>query len=146
MIETKEQVLHTDYKTGLEILALGSPTIEIVNFIAQGDCIVKKCGTSGVFTKEFSSIPKNATPTGSNLVLKGQQNNHAIYYGEFEVLEKDGVTFLRVDAPCILDHVRDLKTQTHAEHHAMWIPPGEYFIDQLNEYDHLAEESRKLID
>jgi len=141
-----EQVKALDVKTGVEILALGNPNEIKSPYISQGDCIVKKCGVKDVFIREFDSIPSDAKKLDTNLVLKGEQNNHAIYYGDFEVLEKDGITFLRVIEPCILDHVRDLKTQSHAEHHAIWISKGEYFIDQLNEYDHLAEESRKIRD
>lgn len=139
-------VSRVDTKTNIELFALGNTNKMTAPFLQQGDCIIKKCGTKGIFEKEYASIPKDAKATNSNLVLKGQQNNHAIYYGEFEVLEKNGVTFLRVTEPCILDHVKDLKLQNRAEHHAMWVPVGEYFIDQLNEFDHLMQESRKLID
>ena len=145
-MEALAQVKQVDLKTGVEILALGNPKKLNGPFVAQGDCLIKKCGTKDVFAKEFGAIPKDAIEKKTNLVLKGQQNSHAIYFGDFNIYEHDKVTFLKVNEPCIIDHVKDHNAQVRAEHHAIWIPVGEYFIDQLNEFDHLAEESRKIQD
>jgi hypothetical protein len=112
----------------------------------QGDVLWKCIGIHGVFEKEFSSIPKEAKPTGSNLVLKGANNSHALYGGKFTILEHDGITFLDVLEETTIDHVKDIQTMARAEHHAQTIKPGQYFIDQVNEFDHLLEESRKIID
>lgn len=116
-------------------------------YTQQGDAIIKKCGTKGVFKREFESIPKDAKEKSGNLVLKGQTNSHALYGGKFQLLEYDGVLFIRVTEPTVLDHVRDhMSTRERAEHHAQWIPAGEYFFDGVMEYDHLKEESRQVID
>lgn len=112
----------------------------------QGDVLWKRCGVKGYFEKEFDSIPQEAKPTGSNLVLKGANNSHALYGGRFTVLSHDGVTFLDIQEATIIDHVKDLETMIRAEHHAQTIQPGQYFIDQVNEFDHLENESRKIID
>jgi hypothetical protein len=119
----------------------------VSSIIQQGDCLLKKCGIKGVFEKEHAAIPTTAERVASNLVLKGQTNSHALYGGAFEILVDGGGTrFIRVTETATLDHVKDLITNTRAEHHAQTVPVGEYFVDQLNEYDHLLEESRKLID
>lgn len=115
-------------------------------YTQQGDCIIKKCGKHGVFEKEWKEIPEGAKDIPGNLVLKGTSNSHALYGGKFRLSELNGVTFLRVTEPTILDHVRDTKTQAHAEHHAQWIPAGDYFVDGVMEYDHVREESRQAID
>ena len=115
-------------------------------FTQQGDCCIKKCGNFGIFAKEFEKIPHDAKEILGNLVLKGQTNSHALYFGEFKLYENDGVLFIKVLTPTILDHVKDHKYQVRAEHHAQWIPPGNYFQDGILEYDHLLEEARKIID
>lgn len=113
----------------------------------QGDVILKRCGIHNLFEVEHESIPKDAKEISGNLVLKGQTNSHALYGGTFQLSEKDGVMFVKVDEPTVLDHVKDhLKSQEHAEHHAQWIPVGEYFVDGVLEYDHLLQESRRVID
>lgn len=127
--------------------AIGHPTKEWISpFTGQGDCLIKKCGTNGVFKKEHKTIPSDAKKIDGNLVLKGQQNSHALYFGDFQLWEKDNVLFIEVKTPCVLDHVKDHKFQVRAEHHAQWIPVGKYFHDGILEYDHILEESRRVVD
>lgn len=116
--------------------------------IVQGDCILKKCGVHDLFIKEHKEIPDDAIELNTNLVLNGQTNSHALYGGEFKIYEKDGVKFIRVLKETTLDHVKDHKqlNAEHAEHHAQIIEVGDYFLDQVLEYDHLLEESRAIID
>ena len=114
--------------------------------IQQGDVLVKKIGINGVFKKEYKSIPSDAKPTKSNLVFKGETNSHALFEGDFELLEHEGVKFLKVNKTTVLDHVKDHNTRVRAEHHSQAIHPGDYFIDGVQEYDHLLEESRRVID
>lgn len=120
-----------------------------MNLIQQGDCLLKRVGISGLFTKEYLTIPKTAKPIKTNLVLKGTNNSHALYGGEFTVLKDvDGTIFIKVTKSTKLDHVQDHKAKKpkHAEHHAQIIPVGEYFLSQVVEYDHFLEESRVIID
>lgn len=127
---------------------LGTPDMKWTSpYTQQGDCLIKKCGRHHVFEREYVKIPTDATEKLGNLVLKGQTNSHALYGGKFQLLEKDGVLFIRVDEATVLDHVKDhLSGREAAEHHAQWIPPGEYFFDGVMEYDHLKEEARQVID
>lgn len=116
--------------------------------IQQGDCLIKKCGVTGIFKKEFASIPKEAKPLKGNLVLKGTTNSHALYGGKFQLLNHEGTLFIRVTKETKLDHVKDHRVARpkHAEHHAISIPAGEYFFDGVMEYDHQKEEKRQVID
>lgn len=117
-------------------------------YTQQGDCILKKCGDyEDIFTISYKRIPNDAKPIPGNLVLKGQTNSHALYGGRFQLLEHGGVLFIRVDEATVLDHVKDhTRKRESAEHHAQWIPRGEYFFDGVLEYDHIKEESRQVVD
>lgn len=140
--ETKETT-----KPQYPLDVLGLPDAEWRSpYTQQGDCLIKKCGVFGVFLTEHETIPANAKQIGGNLVLKGQTNSHALYFGEFKLYESDGTLFIEVLTPTILDHVKDHKHQVRAEHHAQWIPVGKYFHDGIMEYDHLREEARRVID
>jgi hypothetical protein len=127
---------------------LGSPDAKWKSpYTMQGDCLIKKCGKFGVFKTEHASIPKGTTPREGHLVLKGQTNSHALYGGKFNLMEKDGTLFIQVKEATVLDHVKDHSgPRESAEHHAQWIPPGDYFFDGILEYDHIKEESRQVID
>ncbi len=116
--------------------------------IQQGDAILKRCGVKNTFKDEFDSIPKSAKKINSNLILKGTTNSHALYGGKF-TLYKDGERlFVDVKKATTLDHVQDhlSKKPKHAEHHSQVIPVGQWFVDELLEYDHMLEESRRVID
>ncbi len=127
--------------------ALGKPDANWKSpYTQQGDLLIKKCGRFGVFETEYASIPKNADKVSSNLVLKGQNNSHALYGGKFELLTSNNVLFIKVEEATVLDHVKDRTTKEKGEHHAQWIPPGEYFVDSVQERDHIKEESRAVID
>lgn len=127
---------------------LGAPDLEWKSpFTQQGDAILKRCGRFGVFEVEHEKIPDDAVDINTHLVLKGQTNSHALYGGKFHILQKDGVLFIRVKEATVLDHVKDHNgARESAEHHAQWIPPGEYFFDGVMEFDHVLEESRQVID
>lgn len=43
-------------------------------------------------------------------------------------------------------HTQDGTTISHEEHHPIAIPPGEYVIGIVREYDHFAEEARQVRD
>lgn len=116
-------------------------------YTQQGDLIIKKIGNHGVFKKEYASIPEDAKPIEGNLVLKGMTNSHALYGGKFQLYKNDERLFLKVEESTVLDHVKDHSSgREHAEHHAQDIEVGEYFVDNVLEYDHILEESRKVID
>lgn len=127
---------------------LGQPDKQWTShYSQQGDCLIKKVGKFGVFKTEFVEIPKDAEEVKGNLVLKGQTNSHALYGGKFQLLTKDNVLFIRVTEPTVLDHVKDhTVAPVKAEHHAQWIPVGDYFHTGVIEKDHIKNEVRQVID
>lgn len=130
-------------------MILGKPNQQWKShYTQQGDCLIKKIGAFGVFKKEFSEIPKDAKKIKGNLVLKGQTNSHALYGGKFQLFQKDDILFIRVIEPTVLDHVKDhlTKKAVKAEHHAQWIPVGDYFHTGVLERDHIRNETRQVID
>ncbi len=131
------------------MLILGNKEKLEVPLIQQGDCVLKVIGVKGIYKKEFLQIPTDAKKLDTSLVLKGDTNSHALYSGKFEVLKSDSENriFLKVTEPCYLDHVKDHNVApVKAEHHAQWIPVGEYFSDDLLEYNHITEESKRIVD
>ena len=132
----------------METNILGKPNAKWKSpYTQQGDCLIKKVGIFNVFEKEFNKIPSGTKKREGNLILKGQTNSHALYGGKFKLSEKDGVLFIKVEKATVLDHVRDhVGARESAEHHAQWIPPGEYFFDGVMEFDHLLQESRQVFD
>ena len=146
MLETETKVSHL-VAPQYPLDVLGHPEHEWTSpYTQQGDCLIKKCGKFNVFEMEYMDIPKDAKEVKGNLVIKGQTNSHALYFGEFKLYEKDSVLFIEVLTPTILDHVKGHKYQVRAEHHAQWLPVGKYFKDDLMEFDHLKEEARKVVD
>lgn len=65
-------------------------------------------------------------------------HNHTITRGEAELYDHEGTLFLRVKS--------DEAILTHQEHDTLTIPKGDYKINIVREYDHFAEEARKVQD
>lgn len=87
-------------------------------------------------------IPSTATVkrhTRGWVLAEGEVTGHAHeVIGEgVEVLEKDGVLYL---------HAPSGGQIQHEEHHTITIPPGDYTIGIVREYDHFAEEAREVRD
>ena len=126
---------------------IGSPKKQWTSpYTQQGDVLLKKVGKFDVFEVEHAKIPKTAKKVPGNLVLKGNTNSHAFYGGKFQLLRDKETLFIKVTEPTVLYHVKDLTSNVAAEHHAQWIPKGEYFYDGILEYDHLKNESRVVVD
>lgn len=92
--------------------------------------------TGDVLYKKIDSIPKGLTIKGA-LLHKGESHDHRIVGRGFKIIEVDGKRYLDVSSP--VDAV-------HPEHKTVKIPKGKYMIEIVNEFDHLLEESRKVID
>ena len=99
-------------------------------FYQQGDVKIIEC-----------SIPSDAKKKKcSKIVLaEGETTGHAhVIDGEAELLELGDKIFLRV--------LSGNTSVIHEEHKAFKIPPGEYEISKVLEYDHFLEEARKVSD
>ena len=84
-------------------------------------------------------IPDVAESVGSRILAEGEATGHAHrVVGEAELLRMGDQLFLRV----LGGDVRVI----HDEHAEIAIPPGEYEIGRVREYDHFAEEARQVRD
>jgi hypothetical protein len=113
------------------------------DYIMQGDCILAQIGD-----ENFENSPKEITGelSNDNVILKGTINSHALYDGGFDIYRDGEMVFIDVKTFAILDHVRDVKTRSHAEHHQQYIPKGKYYFRGIQEFDHLEKMARQVID
>ncbi len=117
--------------------------------VPQGDCVLKRCGP---YEKYFGQsnvlkIPKDAVKQDTVLVLKGDNNSHALAGGNFEILKDQKRTYVRVlSSGVFLSHVTDLSSMKMAEHFEKEIPVGDWFYQPLQEFDHILNEQRTIID
>jgi hypothetical protein len=124
------------------IIGIGEP-LEEGDYFQQGDCLIIQLGDDN-----FVNSPKEITgkKVDTNLVLKGQQNSHALYEGDFDIYMDGEQVFIDVKTFTILDHVKDENAREHAEHHAQYIPKGKYYVGAILEFDHLEKIARQVID
>lgn len=98
-----------------------------INYHQQGDCLL--------FEDAFTT--NGLKKISGDLLHKGQQHHHRLSGGSFAILT-DGT-----------DRFVDVKKATklvHEEHKPIFLAKGKYRLKLVNEYDHLLEESRKVID
>ena len=93
----------------------------------QGDVIIKKAKVKGKKLKHLTLAQGEVTG-----------HHHTITDGDAELYQnEDGTLFLKV---------KEKATLTHQEHKAIEIPEGEYEIGIVKEFDHFAEEARRVRD
>lgn len=103
----------------------------------QGDVLAKACESFN------EAIPKNLEMKEGKLLYQGAMNSHAFSSGKVLMGDVGEKRYFRVLEDADL---------SHAEHNPiggnmkMTIPKGDYFLDIVREYDHLLEESRRIID
>jgi hypothetical protein len=88
-----------------------------------------------VLIKPVDSIPAEATNKESRVLAEGEATGHK-HLAEAEdvrLFMHEGTLYMH--APVV-----------HEEHHVIDIPPGDYQIGQVREYDHFAEAARPVID
>lgn len=100
-----------------------------MKMIQQGDVLIRR-----------SVIPKTAKrKDGRAVVAYGEVTGHCHeVIGEgVEVYEENGTLYV---------HAPQGGTIQHEEHKPISLPPGDYQIGIVKEYDHFAEESRNVRD
>lgn len=65
-------------------------------------------------------------------------HHHTITKGDAELYEDNGTLYLRV--------LSDKASLTHQEHQTLTIPKGDFIVKRVREYDHFAEEARRVQD
>lgn len=103
-------------------------------YYQQGDVIIE--------TIETMPTGESRMQGGRAVLAEGEATGHAhvvteVEPGTVDLIERDGVLYLRTTAPT---EVR------HDEHAPVSLPAGSYRVRQVREYDHLAEEARAVLD
>lgn len=99
-----------------------------MRWFQQGDVTIKPV-----------AIPHEAKAVASKVLAEGEATGHAHrVVGEAELLRLGDELFLRV----LAGDVRVI----HEEHGPISLPPGDYQVGRVREYDHFAEEARYVRD
>lgn len=97
-------------------------------FYQQGDALIKKVAeVQGDRLKHLTLAEGEKTG-----------HHHTITEGEATLYEQNGVLYLHVES--------EQATLTHQEHKPIVIDKGDYQIGIVQEYDHFAEEARRVAD
>lgn len=103
-------------------------------FYQQGDVLIEA----------VDSVPADAKIVPAKdrgfVLAEGEVTGHAHVIdkvADIEFVEKGGMFYLKVKKPA---------TVRHEEHKPITIPPGNYRVRGVREYDHFAEEARRVID
>ncbi len=99
-------------------------------YLQQGDVVIKP----------IKNVPKNALPLKENALAYGEVTGHAhrLHEGQFQIFETPKKErYLRVVTPSML---------RHEEHKQFEVPPGDYKIDIVREYDHFEQLVRQVAD
>lgn len=95
-------------------------------YFQQGDVLAKK----------IKELPQGLNIVNGNLIHKGRDHHHLID-GDFSLYAVGDDFYIEARGICRL---------THPEHKDIDLPAGLYRKDIVMEYDHLAEDSRRVID
>ena len=97
--------------------------------LQQGDVILKN-----------ADIPKDAKAAGHLTLASGEAtgHHHTMTAGDCELYEKDDILYLRVGEAG--------GTLTHQEHDAVAVPPGDYVVRKVREWDAFDQEARNVQD
>jgi hypothetical protein len=92
-----------------------------------------------VTIKPVANIPGGASPLGGRVLAEGEATGHKHLAEAEDVLlfMHDGTLYMRVPSGTRV---------VHEEHRALDIPPGDYLVGKVREYDHFAEEVRPVYD
>lgn len=106
---------------------------------------MRECLQQGdVFIQPVESIPNGANPVAATsrgyVLAEGEVTGHAHVIdkvADLEFVEKDGMFYIKNKTPV---------TVKHEEHKPVTIPAGTWQIRGVREYDHFAEEARRVAD
>lgn len=103
-------------------------------FFQQGDVLIKKVASIPKNTQKIN--PKN----GRYILAEGEAtgHTHAICDTEkVEMFEKDGRLWVGIKEEVEIKH---------EEHGKIKLPPGDFEISKVKEYDHFSEEAKEVLD
>ena len=92
-----------------------------------------------VLLRVIEAIPHDAKRKNNTILAYGEvtHNKHEVIGEGVEVFEQDGTLYVRAPVG---------GTIQHQEHQPITLPPGDYQIGIVREYDHFAEEARQVRD
>lgn len=103
-------------------------------YYQQGDVLIEEIDEIPSTAKKVEAKPRGY------VLFEGDVTNHAHVIekvANIDFLEKDGVFYI-VN--------KKAATVTHEEHKPITIPAGSWRVRGVQEYDHFAEEARRVID
>lgn len=108
-----------------------------INYFQQGDVLL--------FPAE---IPQNAKLLDGNILQHGEATGHAHRVMFLHEEKRGGSAGIFQDPKDLLRYLKlDVPTDlVHEEHKKITLPPGEYRIGIVREYDHFQEEARNVQD
>lgn len=98
-------------------------------YFQQGDCLLFP----------VPSVPAKAERVTGNVLREGEATGHAHRAVEADVALSivNGQLYMRAPSGA---------TVRHEEHMPVTVPPGDYLIGAVREYDHFSEEAREVRD
>jgi hypothetical protein len=100
-------------------------------YLQQGDVLIEK-----------SPIPEAAKKSSKNRIVlaEGESTGHA-----HVITDTDNCTAFETDEALYLRVINEVEVK-HEEHKIITLPPGDYKVRKVQEYDHFKEEARKVQD
>jgi hypothetical protein len=102
---------------------------DTANWYQQGDVLIKP----------VAEIPRWAEPVDSRVLAEGEATGHK------HLAEAEDVRLVLFEGALYM-HVPAGTRVVHEEHDALDVPPGDYLVGRVREYDHFAEEARPIAD
>ncbi|MBC8030480.1 MAG: hypothetical protein H7Z16_10245 [Pyrinomonadaceae bacterium] len=99
------------------------------NWYQQGDVTIKP----------VAGIPDSAKPLDGRVLAEGEATGH-----KHLAQAEDALLFIHEGA--LYMRVPSGTRVVHEEHRALEIPPGDYVVGTVREYDHFVEEAHPVID
>jgi hypothetical protein len=107
-----------------------------IELFQQGDVLLHKIKK---IPTEAESTNKYVNAKGENVLAEGESTGH--YHG----MSSATTALLELDEEVFL-HVEKDTEITHQEHNKFVVPAGDYLVGIVEEYDHFAEEARRVQD
>lgn len=85
-----------------------------------------------------SDLPKNSKEIKDGVILHSDTTGHSH--------KVHGGVLLSDDNKVLFISTSEMAIVTHEEHKDLYLPPGNYKVRIVQEYDHMAEEARNVID
>lgn len=108
----------------------------------QGDVLIKEFDEEKArFSWRFRLKNREKKELSEFVVAYGESTGHS-----HKIVGKIVAYIPNTTNQLIVVEVLEESTIYHEEHGPITLPPGKYYIDQVQEYDHFREEARRVVD